>query len=643
MSQFEKHENLFLKALKIRLFEKKLLDLAGTKQITGTVHTCIGQELIPITVSQNLKSEDYIFSNHRCHGHYLAVFDDYRGLALEILSHPEGVNQGMGGSQHIHRGRFYSSGIQGSMLGVALGTAYSQKEESRKGIVVCYVGDGTFGEGIVYEVLNIASLWNLPLLIVVEDNGYAQSTAQSQYLSGTIQTRCESFGMMYTKTNSFDLEEMSLKVNDSVEFVRNSQKPCLVHIETYRLAPHSKGDDHRSQQELDSYRKKDLLSLFEKEVASAKRSELQKQIDSCFEISSNGQSIQLIVDNTQSFSGEKTPVSFEKGTRKELNLSLHKVMEKFSSAVIWGEDVEDPYGGAFKATQGLSTKFPLRVRNTPISEQAIVSMGIGRALTGKPTIVEIMFSDFIGLSYDSIFNTASKLISMFGTKKKLPLIIRTANGPNSGYGATHSQDASSVFYGTSFVQIYSTSKFTDYSCFYPELVSKTETTALVFENKNAFSQMKGHLSKDLEPFYQVESLGSALQRHYLLTPVNGEADLTVIVSPVLLEEMESALTMLLQDEVQIDVFIPEHLNSFPWSELENSVKKTKRLLILESNEIKGSWSTYVWYKLSQKLSFRGEIAGTPASSIPAGFENEKTYFLNAVSIATKLRELYERR
>lgn len=643
MSQFEKHEPLFLKALKIRLFEKKLLDLAGSKKLSGTVHTCIGQELIPVTVSQNLKPDDYIFSNHRCHGHYLAAFDDYKGLALEILSHSDGVNQGLGGSQHIHRERFYSSGIQGSMLGVALGTAYSQKEEAKKGIVVCYVGDGTFGEGIVYEVLNIASLWNLPLIIVVEDNGYAQSTPQSQYLSGSIQKRCVSFGIMYTKTNSFDLEEMSLKVNDSVDFVRNSQKPCLVHVETYRLSPHSKGDDHRSQKELDSFRKKDLLSQYEKEVSPIMTSELQKQIDSCFETKSSGKSVGLVVDSSQESNVEKMPVSFEKGTRKELNLSLHKVMEKFSSAVIWGEDVEDPYGGAFKATQGLSTKFPLRVRNTPISEQAIVSMGIGRALTGKPTIVEIMFSDFIGLSYDSIFNTASKIISMFGTKKKLPLIIRAANGPNSGYGATHSQDASSVFYGTPFVQIYSTSKFTDYSRFYPELVAKTETTALVFENKNAFSQMKGDLSKKLEPHYQVVSLGNILQRHYHLGPVKEESDLTVIISPVLLEEMESALTMLLQDEVLADVFIPEHLNSFPWADLEKSLKKTKRLLILESNEVKGSWSTYVWYKLSLKITFKGEVAGTPASSIPSGLENEKNFFPNAEMIAKKMRELYELR
>lgn len=641
MSQFKDYEELFLKGLKIRFFEKKLLELAGAKKISGTVHTCIGQELIPLVAAKFLRPEDYIFSNHRCHGHYLAQFEDYKGLALEILSHPEGVNSGVGGSQHIHRDRFYSSGIQGSMLGVALGTSYSQKEEGKDALAVCYVGDGTFGEGVLYEVLNIASLWSLPLLIIVEDNFYAQSTPQSQYLSGSIEKRCAAFDLTYTKTNSFNIEDLTLKMNDSISFVRKTQKPCLIHVETYRLSPHSKGDDHRSDDEIRKYEAKDLLSQFEKNLSASVKDKLLSEIDACFEVKVSGKNVNLVIETDSFICTGKSEIQFNKGTRKELNAALHKVFSKKPALVLWGEDVEDPYGGAFKATQGLSTAFPLRIKNTPISEQAIVSMGIGRALTGKPTIVEIMFSDFIALSFDSIFNTASKLISMFGKKVKLPLIIRTANGPNAGYGATHSQDASVFFYGTPFVQIYSTSKYTNYSELYGELVSHVEMPTLVFENKNAISAMKGELSAGLVPSYQVTGLGKALQRHYLMAPLNRKADMTIIVSPVLAEEMESALKLITQDELLADVFIPENLNCFPMEEIENSLKKTKRLLIIDSHHLKGSWSSFIWYTLSRTIKFNGEILGTPTAAIPAGLENEKNYFPNAEAIAVKMRELYE--
>lgn len=644
MSVFKKYERIFTKALKIRVFEKKLLELAGEKKISGTVHTCIGQELIPLAISENLTSLDYVFSNHRSHGHYLSLFEDFKGLAFEIMGHPDGVNHGIGGSQHLHRDLFFSSGIQGSMLGVALGTAFSQKEDGQQKLSVCYIGDGTFGEGILYEVLNIASKWELPLLIVVEDNFYAQSTPQFQTLAGTLQKRCEAFDLTYTKTSSFDLEELLQNTKSSIDFIREKQKPCVLHVETYRLSPHSKGDDNRSSDEIKKYEAKDLVEQFQAQVEKNFLKSIRDEIDMAFVSHETSKTSDLIkvISNETDFTIDET-IHKKWGIRKEINLSLHNIFKKNKDIIMWGEDIEDPYGGAFKVTQGLSSAFKDRVKNTPISENAIIAMGIGRALAGKPTIVEIMFSDFIALAFDPIFNTGSKLVSMFGKKQSIPLIIRTANGPNSGYGATHSQDMSSVFYGTPFVHLYVPSKFTNFLELYKQLASQADSISIVFENKKMLAIMSDKLSERLQPYYKVHSLGSILRNSFLIFPEKHQADVTIVASPVLLEEIEETMLKMIDEEVFLDVFIPEYLNELPSAQIAKSLSKTKKLLILESVNSKGSWGQDLWYQLSKITSFKGDIIGTPSAAIPSGTANEKLYFSNVISVTQKIKEIYELR
>jgi 2-oxoisovalerate dehydrogenase E1 component len=482
-----KQNALLLKAKKIRLFETKLLELSADKLISGTVHTCIGQELIPVVLMRYVSLKDYIFSNHRCHGHYLSIFDDYEGLANELISSSDGVCHGVGGSQHLHKENFYSSGIQGSMLGISLGVAFSLKEQKNKDIAISFIGDGTLGQGSVYEVFNIASKWNLPLLIVIEDNHYAQSTSQGQTLAGSIEERCKSFDIKYIKTNSNDINGLDLSSKIAVDYVRETCKPCVIHVDTYRLSPHSKGDDFRDKEEIQLNLEKDRLEKYVQSLDRKIIEELKNTINQVFKKSVSSYGKTFIAEDEKIFT-VKTENSFRGHStgivRKDINNSLINIFTSNQELVMWGEDVEDPYGGAFKITQGLSLKFPKRIINTPISEGTIVAMGIGRALMGKSTMVEIMFSDFLSLAYDQILNSASKLITMFGEKKILPLIIRCANGPNNGYGPTHSQDVSVHFFGIPFVDLYMPSKYTNFDDFFLALIKKQKNTALVFENKN---------------------------------------------------------------------------------------------------------------------------------------------------------------
>ena len=181
---------LMEKALGIRLFEQRLLQLFSEGKLFGTVHTCIGQEWTGVALAEHLREDDVIFSNHRCHGHYLARTGNYAGLFAEIMGREAGICRGRGGSQHICDTNVFSNGIQGGIVPVASGIALA-KPIKTAWISVVFIGDGTLGEGVVYESLNIASIWNLPLLVVLENNMYAQSTSQKQTLSGDIEARAQ--------------------------------------------------------------------------------------------------------------------------------------------------------------------------------------------------------------------------------------------------------------------------------------------------------------------------------------------------------------------------------------------------------------------------------------------------------------------
>ncbi|MEU1043621.1 thiamine pyrophosphate-dependent dehydrogenase E1 component subunit alpha [Streptomyces sp. NPDC005897] len=232
--------------LMIRHFELAVLELFSQGRLHGTTHTCLGQEYIPVALYPLLDEGDYVFSNHRGHGHYLARFHDPHGLLAEIMGRAGAVCHGVGGSQHIYRDRYLSTGVQGQSLPVAVGVGLHLKRAEPGRIAVVHIGDGTWGEGAVYEALNMAQLWQVPVLVVVEHNGIAQSTPTERQMSGTVAARAAAFGVGHLRIDSVDVTDVRTALTPVVEQVRDRHRPYVVECVTHRVGPHSKGDDTRS-------------------------------------------------------------------------------------------------------------------------------------------------------------------------------------------------------------------------------------------------------------------------------------------------------------------------------------------------------------------------------------------------------------
>lgn len=272
-------QDFYTQMLLIRQTEQQFLELFAQGKLNGTVHTCIGQEASAVAVVNAMdRQRDVIFSNHRAHGHFLAYCGDVEGLLAEVLGREGGICGGIGGTQHLHTDNLYTNGIQGGIVPCAVGAALAEKMKGSGAITTVFVGDGTMGQGAVYESMNIAALWQLPLLFVLEDNGIAQSTPKHQEHSGDLTTRAETFGIATFIADSFDPLSLHATAVAAVELVRQQQRPAFLVIACYRLGPHSKGDDTRTPQELAAVEQRDPLRQLELQLDPEQRQQIQQLV-----------------------------------------------------------------------------------------------------------------------------------------------------------------------------------------------------------------------------------------------------------------------------------------------------------------------------------------------------------------------------
>jgi 2-oxoisovalerate dehydrogenase E1 component len=605
------------KVIEIRIFEETLLELHKEGLISGTVHTCVGQELVPISICSCLDNEiDAVFATHRGHGYYISYGGDTKSLFSEMTGREGALCLGRGGSQHLNYKNFFSNGIQGAGAVQAVGFAWGQKLKNNGGITISQLGDGTLGEGSVYVAFNFASLLKVPVLFVVEVNGVAQSTDTTKTIAGSIEERANAFNLGFYRIKDSDPEYLFKKVETIISHVRNGNPHVLI-IETQRLLSHSKGDDDRDPDFIQRQFKKDPLNvwmksngqLYDKLVNNFKSRYQQeiRDIKSRKIINSIGQSaipsFEKIINSDEILNindlGEKRFVEV-------LNLAYHSMFSTNDKAIMLGEDIDDPYGGAFKVTKGLSEVFGARVYSTPIAENGILGVSIGLAISGFRPIAEIMFADFVTLAADQIINSAAKYYYMFGEKVICPILVRLVSGGGRGYGPTHSQNMEKLFCGIPGLRVVAISEYHNIDNLLRYINESDRAPVILVEDKKMYTR---YHKIDLPVFMNfVKVRGTEFNIPPLVfTPKGLPPALTIVCYGQMVEDVQVACKKLFyEDEIFVDIIVITQIWPLNTISISDSIMQTKRLLVIDPNEGSYSFSSAVISNLvneSSNLSF----------------------------------------
>lgn len=615
------NHRLIRKAITIRTVEEKFLSLFSEGKLNGTVHTCVGQEFSALAFAGQLQKKDFVFSNHRCHGHYIAFTGDVRGLLAELLGKASGTCGGIGSSQHLCNNNFFSNGIQGGIVPVAAGYALGNKLKNDGAIGVVFIGDGTLGEGVLYETMNIISKWEIPLLIVCENNFYAQSTHQSINLAGDILQRAQAFDIKTFEGNTEDPASLMEKAVEAISYVREQMKPLFFLVDTYRLNPHSKGDDDRESDEIDYYRQKDFLEIFSREESTYYQN-YHKEISNEVENWVN----EILTEDEMpidEYFQHPAPDDLHNDLWEELKPDNRRQVEMINGffrhqiaanekLVFIGEDILSPYGGAFKVAKDLSIIAPGRVFSTPISEAALVGISNGLALNGFRPFAEIMFGDFITLAFDQIVNHASKFHHMFNKKVTCPVVIRTPMGGRRGYGPTHSQTLDKFLLGINNVKTVAINTFFDPAIIY-DAVLKENHPVIVIENKTDYG--KKILSQQAENFnYLINKDNFPTVR---VSPHLSAPSLTIVAYGGMAGFVNSILNeIFLETEQKPELIVPSLISQLPLSIIAQSVEKTRQLLVIEEGGTYGGLGSELISSLTEQMETKFKAKRVGAYPIP---------------------------
>jgi TPP-dependent pyruvate/acetoin dehydrogenase alpha subunit len=274
------NEQLFRSLYTIRRFEETVLENFPKGVFYGTTHTYLGQEANAVGVLAHLHPGDIVFSNHRGHGHFLAYGGEMRGLFAELMGRATGVCAGRGGSQHLHWQDFYSNGVLGGILPVATGMALAELRKGSSALTFVFLGDGSLGEGVVYETLNMASLWGAPILYVLENNHIAQTTPIELAVAGDIASRFRAFGIPSQELDTSDVLAIGEAAGSMTGQVRQEKAPRALILQTCRFGPHSKGDDTRQADEIDRMRReRDPITIHAPRLSPDRRLAIETEID----------------------------------------------------------------------------------------------------------------------------------------------------------------------------------------------------------------------------------------------------------------------------------------------------------------------------------------------------------------------------
>lgn len=580
--------SIFAIADLIRRTEEEILRLFSEGLVAGTTHTCIGQEICQLAVVRALAPEDHVLSSHRNHGHLLTYCGDVGGLFAEVCGREGALCGGRGGSQHIAVGRFHSNGVQGGLAGIAVGLALGERLRSSTSIVALIIGDGTLGQGLVYEAMNLAGIWSLPVLIVVENNAIAQTTPTISTIAGDIVARGQAFGLKCWRLED-NAADFVNEVERAVQWVREARRPAMLVIDTARLGPHSKGDDLRSPEEIARIRARDPMMALRRKLEPERAQSIETR-NAAFvkavsvDVMNRREApvaeprTRALMTNAKILTNGQTGLSVREG----LNASLRRLLTEDDRVILLGQDLHDPYGGAFKVTAGLSTDFEGRVLSTPISEGGITGAAIGLALNGFRPILEIMFADFLSLCVDQLYNQATKLPLVHG-EETIALVVRAPSGGRRGYGPTHSQSPEALIAAIPGMTVVCLHHRLDAGQLLETAVRYAAGPLLFVEHKLLYGRTMD--SGDYAPLPAADEHG--LDRLFpTLARLREAPDIVIVTHGGILAEVEQAVQHLEDsEELSVEVLVPSLLAPLPSAGLIGRIRRCDRLLVVEEGPV----------------------------------------------------------
>ena len=603
--------------MEIRALENNIANLLSKAVLQGASHLYAGQEAVAVGAIAALNDSDIITSTHRGHGHAHAHGDTaaqsdkakqshYNQMMAEVLGKSGGYCKGKGGSMHIadvDHGNLGATGIVGGNIPVAVGAAMAQKLKKTNSVVVCFFGDGASNTGNFHESLNMAALWDLPVIFVVENNLYAMSVpwVKASKLQ-CIADRARAYDIPGVTVDGMDVLEVRKSVAEAVNRARSGKGPTLVECQTYRYYGHSHSDPraYRTREEEASYKDKDPIKNLSKDMSSIgfltdEEYEqvdqiVQKKLDDAMAYSQNSSEPdpnELYTDLFAPTVISQNEIEAERVLRSQVNKNpdirqityaqalteaMREEMLRDKNVFIMGEDV-GLYGGAYGATRGLFEEFgENRVIDTPISEATIGGAAVGAAMAGMRPVAEIMYVDFTPLAMDQIANQGAKNRYMFGGKTSVPMVVRTEGGAGRAIAAHHSQSLESLW--THFPGIYVVMPATPYDAKGLLKAAIRDNNPVMFIEHKMLYKEKGSVPEEeyIIPFgvADVKRTGN---------------DLTIVTySRMVLRSLEAA-ELLSAEGIDVEVIDLRTLNPLDMDTVVESIKKTGRFVgVTESYE-----------------------------------------------------------
>lgn len=459
--------DLYREIAKPRMIEEKMLILLRQGRVSKWF-SGIGQEAIAVGATMALDSDEYVMPLHRNLGVFTVRKMPFSKLFLQWQGRKDGFSKGRERSFHFGSNEHHICGMishLGPQLAIADGIALAHKLKKEDKVSLAFSGDGGTSEGDFHEALNTAAVWGLPVIFMIENNGYGLSTpVNEQFVCKQLADKAIGYGMKGITIDGNNLLEVYRAVKAAREYCIKEQKPILIEAMTFRMRGHEEasGTKYVPKELFEEWGKKDPVKNFEdflikeKILTPAKieaiREAIQQEIEDGLEIGFAAPPVtpdtaEEIADVYKPFTAANTNTSAlqksEKKMIQALSEGMRQAMEKHSNLILMGQDIAE-YGGAFKLTEGLVEVFgKSRVRNTPLCESAIVGTALGLSIKGYKSMMEMQFADFVTVGFNQIINNLAKIYYRWG--QNADVVVRMPTGGGVGAGPFHSQSNEAWF------------------------------------------------------------------------------------------------------------------------------------------------------------------------------------------------------